>query len=175
MKVKKPWLNWNSLQTCMLPLFSYRQRRDRRRRISRRRNTHLRVKPACSAPKPLSACSSGRTAKRRVAPSRRLLIKVRKQPWSVSPSCQTQTHPHLRTSLAFRSRINMYMRWVVLQVHPINASSLKYTWKNVKWPSSLRNYTMGIIIQGAFKQHFPLWIVKYFKCHNLCMCKCSCW
>lgn len=61
---------------------SYLQRTDKRRRSNRRRSTHPRVKLACSALKPLSTCSSRKTAKRRVAPSHRLtaLIKVRKQP-----------------------------------------------------------------------------------------------
>lgn len=62
-------------------LISYLQRTDKRRRGNRRRSTHPRARPACSALKPLSTCSSRKTVKRRVAPSHRLtvLIKVWKQ------------------------------------------------------------------------------------------------
>lgn len=63
-------------------LISYLQRTDKRRRGNKRRSTHPMAKPACSALKPLSTCSSRKTVKRRVAPSHRLtvLIKVWKQP-----------------------------------------------------------------------------------------------
>lgn len=69
-------------------LISYLQRTDKRRRGNRRRSTHPRARPACSALKPLSTCSSRKTVKRRVAPSHRLtvLIKVWKQPQECLPS-----------------------------------------------------------------------------------------
>lgn len=58
-------------------LISYLQRTDKRRRGNRRRSTHPMAKPACSALKPLSTCSSRKSGKRRVAPSRHLTVPIK--------------------------------------------------------------------------------------------------